>query len=248
MAIWFDILNKDNGERAEIYIYGAIVNAKWDPADPEVTPIDFKQELDAVKSAKDIDLYVNSPGGNVFAGMAIYHMLKRLEANVVGHVDGIAASISSVILMAAKKIIAPKTSMMLAHKPLVSGFMYGNAKDLRKISDELDKVEELIVNAYGEKTGIKSEKIREIMEKDTYMTGEEAVNEGFADALDENTQISASVDNEFVVVNQKKFEIRNYVKLPIDKVKNLFVPESFSQKKEVIDYSIIENQLKLINL
>jgi ATP-dependent Clp protease, protease subunit len=248
---WFSIINKDNGTTGEIYIYGAIVDEKWYENDPDVTPVEFKEQLDQLRDAKMIDLYVNSPGGNVWAGMAIYHMLKRHGAYVTGHVDGVAASISSVLLMSADKIIAPKTSMMLAHKPLIAGYVYGNANDFRKLSDDLDKVEEVIVNAYVEKTGLKAETIREIMEKDEYMTGEEAVNSGFADAIDDSTVIMASVENEVAVINGRTFNVKDYRKLPVEKVKNIFAPKQIKCKDKNVDAALkyYENKLSysLIN-
>jgi ATP-dependent Clp endopeptidase proteolytic subunit ClpP len=225
MSKWFDIVNKGNGEADEIYIYGAIVDEKWDETDPEVTPIEFQLKLQAVIN-KDVKIFINSPGGNVFAGLAIYHMLKRHPANKTCYVDGMCASISSVIAMACNKIVAPKTSLMLVHKPLIAGYVYGNAIDLRTFAEELDKVETVIVEAYTAKTGLTAEKIREVMEKDAYMTGEEAVSLGFADVLDDSKKFKASIDNDQITINNQSMSIKNYKGFPVDKFKNLFIQEA----------------------
>ena len=225
MSKWFNFVNKDNGETAEIYIYGAIVDYKWDETDPEVTPIEFRDKMLEIQNAKTLKLFINSPGGNVFAGLSIYHMLKRHVANKTCYVDGIAASISSVIAMACDKIVIPKTAMMLVHKPLIDGWVTGDADTFRSIADDLDKVEVPIVEAYAAKTGLTADKIREIMAKDAYMTGEEAVNLGFADALDESKKIKASIDGDNVIVNGQTFNLKSYKDFPVDKFKNLFVQE-----------------------
>lgn len=222
---WFNFVNKDNGETAEIYIYGAIVDYKWDETDPEVTPIEFRDKMLEIPNAKTLKLFINSPGGNVFAGLSIYHMLKRHAANKTCYVDGIAASISAVIAMACDKIVIPKTAMMLVHKPLINGWVTGNADTFRSIADDLDKVEVPIVEAYVAKTGLNADKIREVMAKDAYMTGEEAVNLGFADVLDENKKIKASIDGDNVIVNGQTFNLKSYKDFPVDKFKNLFVQE-----------------------
>jgi ATP-dependent Clp protease protease subunit len=226
MSKWFDIINKDNGESADIYISGAIVDYKWDEADPEVTPVEFRDKLEEIKDAKTIRLFVNSPGGNVFAGLSIYHMLKRHPANKIGYVDGIAASISSVIMMACDKIVIPKTAIMLVHKPLIAGCFVANANDLRRLVDDLDKMEVSIVEAYVAKTGLTAEKIREVMEKDAYMTGEEAVSLGFADTLDDKKTIKATIDDGNLTINGQTLNFKNYKDFPVDKFKNLFVPEN----------------------
>lgn len=250
MSVWFNFVNKGETLTTEIYIYGAIVDYKWDETDPEVTPVEFRDELEKAKDAKTIHLFVNSPGGNVFAGLSIYNMLKRHPANKIGHVDGIAASISSVILMACNKIISPKTAMMLVHKPLIAGFVVGNANDLMRIAGDLDKVEIPIIEAYVGKTGLKAEKIKEIMEKDAYMTGEESVNSGFADSIDDSKSFTAAIDSQNVIVNGQTHSIKNFHNFPIDKAKSIFLSEKTevsNEKSPKPEYSMMEYQLMLNN-
>jgi ATP-dependent Clp protease protease subunit len=249
MAKWFNIVDKAEEESADIFIYGAIVDDGWKWYETEITPMDFKTELDKTKDRKTLNLYVNSPGGNVFAGMAIYHMLDRHSANKIGHVDGIAASISSVILMACNKILCPKTAMMLVHKPMGGLLGYFNADQLLEIASELDKVQVPIVEAYIKKTGMKSEKIIEVMKKNTYMTAQEAVDNGFADGFDEGKNIKASIDGDTAIVNGQTFDLKNFKDFPVDKFKNVFVKEEPKKepKKVAVDYSYFENKLKFAN-
>ncbi len=234
---WFRFVNVDNGEKAEIYIYGYIVDQKWDPSDPDVTPIEFRDELAKFPNAKNIDIYMLSGGGNVFAGMAIYHMLKRHPANITVYNDGIIASISSVISMAADKIIMPRTSMTLIHKPLLAGLFVANADDLLELAAELDKVEFSIIEAYKQKTGLSDTKIKEIMRKDEYMNAEEAIELGLADVFDDSKDIKASIEDNNVVINGISIDISNFKDFP----KNQF--KTAEKPLEKPDFSLFEAQI-----
>lgn len=123
---------------------------------------------------KNLNIYINSGGGSVFAGMAIYNMLKRHEGFKTVYVDGVAASIASVIALAGDKVIIPANAYFMIHKPWTSGD--GNANDFREIADILDKLEEGILNVYKEHLvdGVDIETIREMVANETWMTGEEA--------------------------------------------------------------------------
>jgi ATP-dependent Clp protease protease subunit len=235
MKPWYRIENKDGGEQAEIYIYGYIVDQKWNEADPDVTPTDFKDELDKLANVKRIDLYVNSGGGNVWAGLAIYHMLARHPAEKIGHVDGIAASIASVILMACDTVLAPRTSMMLVHKALIAGIVVGNSDDFMQIAGELEKVDTVIIEAYAKKTGLKPQKIAEIMAKDTYMTAEEAVDLGFADDYDEETQIQASIRGDKLLINGVRFDMNRFKNFPRERF------QASKQPKKAIETELSEH-------
>ena len=215
---WFRFKNVDNGEKAEIYIYGYIVDEKWDPADPDVTPIDFRDELAKFSNVKNLDIYINSDGGNVFAGMAIYHMLKRHTANVTVYNDGMVASIASVISMAADKIIMPKTAMTLVHKPLIAGCFIANADDFLELAEMLDQVEQPIVEAYKSKTGLSEDQIKLILREGGYMNAEQAVKLGFADAFsNSDKEVNASIDGDNLIVNGVVIDIGNYKDFPKDR-------------------------------
>lgn len=183
---------KKEEKSAELLLYGEISSTSW--WGDEVTPKQFKEDLDNLGDIDTLNIYINSGGGDIFAGQAIYSMLKRHNANKTVYVDGLAASIASVIAMAGDKIVIPKNAMIMIHKAWTG--MYGNANDFRKIADDLEKIEEGIIATYEEKTGLEKEKIKEMMDKETWMTAEEAFENGFADEIEEEKKIAASINKE----------------------------------------------------
>ena len=168
--------NSDN--TADLHIYGDIVSdsfSKWQ--DEDKYPMEIKNFLDEVKG-KDLNIYINSGGGSVFAGMAIYNMLKRHDGFKTVHVDALAGSISSVIAMSGDKIIIPSNAYFMMHKPLC--MVFGNANDMQEYIDILNKLEDGIINVYMEnvKEGIDEKTIRNMVNdkggSGTWMTGAEA--------------------------------------------------------------------------
>lgn len=195
---------KDKG--AELHLYGPISSTTW--WGDEVTPAQFKADLDALGDVSEISVFINSDGGDVFAGQAINSMLKRHSATVTVYVDGLAASIASVIAMAGDKVIMPSNAMMMIHNPW--SFAIGNSEDMRKMADDLDKIAESIVAAYREKTGLSDEEIKAIMDKETWLTAEEAVEKGFADEIEESKKIAASLDGDFFIFNGLKMDLSRF--------------------------------------
>lgn len=199
-------LNKDNQKEAEILLYGAIGDdGYWD----EVTSKEFVEELKANEDAATINVRINSPGGDVFAGQAIYSALKRCKSQIVVYVDGLAASIASLIAMAGDKVIMPKNSMMMIHKPWTC--MAGNANDMREQADTLDKVEESLVVAYVDKTGKTEDEIKALLSDETWLTATEALEMGFADEIEE-TEVKALIKDNCLEINGQKFNIKDYKK------------------------------------
>lgn len=129
--------------------------------------------MDSVKN-KDLNIYINSSGGNVFAGLAIYHMLKRHEGKKTVYVDGVAASIASIIAMAGDEIHIPKNAYLMIHRSWIC--TVGNKNDLLDTISMLEKTDLNMADIYQEKTieGITSEKILELMDNETWLTGIEA--------------------------------------------------------------------------
>lgn len=161
---------------ADLYFYGDIVSSWWGAwDDTDQYPEKVKNFLDEVKD-KELNIYVNSGGGSVFAGMAIYNMLKRHQGHKTVYVDGLAGSIASVIALAGDKVIIPSNAYMMIHKPWT--FTYGNAKELRDQADVLDTIEVGIMNVYQEnlKDGVDIETIKELVNNETWLTGDEASN------------------------------------------------------------------------
>ncbi|HDZ3664577.1 TPA: Clp protease ClpP, partial [Mannheimia haemolytica] len=207
MKTWFNIQAKAN-DTAEISIFDEI--GFWG-----VTAQQFAKDLKALgNNLKQINLHIHSPGGDVFDGIAIYNLLKNHPANKTVYIDGLAASMASVIAMAGDEIIMPENAMMMIHKPW--GIQGGDADDMRKYADLLDKVESTLIMAYVAKTGKYETDLAEMLKEETWLTGKECVEQGFADKLAEPLVAMACIQS-------KKLE--DYTKMP-DKIKNmLFAPQ-----------------------
>lgn len=167
--------------RGELMLYGEISDVSW--WGDEVTPVQFQQDLAALGELDRLDIYINSPGGDVFAGFTIYNIIKRCAAEVVAHVDGLAASAASIVCMAANKIVMPKNATMMIHN--ASTYTYGNKEKIRKLAEELERIDGQIADIYTQKTGLQSERVAEMMAAETWMSGEEAYAMGFCDEMDD---------------------------------------------------------------
>ena len=169
-------IKNQQGERAEIYITGDIVDDCWNYGwanDPNVYPMNIKKMLDEVKG-KDIDVYINSGGGHIFAGVAISHMLSRHDGKTRAIIDGIAASAASVIAFGCDEIEMPRNSYLMIHKPMCSCF--GNSDELLKTAEWLDVLQKGILETYMAKAneGITEDQINELVNAETYFTGDQA--------------------------------------------------------------------------
>lgn len=181
---WYSIKAKAN-DTAEISIYDEI--GFWG-----VSAASFAQDLKSCgNNLKQINLHIHSPGGDVFDGIAIYNLLKNHPANVTVFIDGLAASMASVIAMAGNEVIMPENAMMMIHKPW--GIQGGDAEDMRKYADLLDKVENTLIPAYATKTGKTPEELAEMLSAETWLNGKECVEQGFADKLAEPLVAMASI-------------------------------------------------------
>lgn len=181
---WYSIKAKAN-DTAEISIYDEI--GYWG-----ITAKSFSKDLKALgNNLKQINLHIHSPGGDVFDGIAIYNLLKNHPANVTVYIDGLAASMASVIAMAGNEVIMPENAMMMIHKPW--GIQGGDAEDMRKYADLLDKVENTLIPAYASKTGKTPEELAEMLSAETWLNGKECVEQGFADKLAEPLVAMASI-------------------------------------------------------
>ncbi len=161
---------------ADLFFYGDIVSESWisEWYEDDMCPKDVQKFLDELEEVKNINIHLNSGGGSCNGGMAIYNQLKRYDCSITTYIDGIAASIASVIAMAGDKIVMPENALLMIHKPLTwSG---GNADQLRKDADILDTYQKSILSIYMTKTkeGITEEQINEMINKETWLTGKEA--------------------------------------------------------------------------
>lgn len=158
-----------------MFLNGTIAEESW--FDDDVTPQLFRDELNA--GSGDITVWINSPGGDCIAAAQIYNMLMEYKGNVIVKIDGIAASAASVIAMAGTKVCVSPVSMLMIHNP--SAGIYGNTAVMQKAIEMLDEVKESIVNAYEIKTGMSRAKISHLMDAETWMDANSAVEMGFAD-------------------------------------------------------------------
>ena len=171
-----------------LYLDGTIADESW--WDDDVTPRMFKDEL--LSGDGDIVVWINSPGGDCVAASQIYAMLMDYPHDVTVKIDGIAASAASVIAMAGTKVLMAPTSLMMIHNPLTVAI--GDTEEMQKAIAMLDEVKESIINAYEIKTGQSRAKISHLMDGETYMNANKAVELGFADGILEDAKRDHSED------------------------------------------------------
>lgn len=167
---------EDNQGRT-LRIEGQIADETW--FGDEVTPKLFKEDLMA--GTGDITLWINSPGGDVFAAAQIYNMLMDYSGNIYVHIDGLAASAASVIAMAGTRVSMSPVAMMMIHNPLTVAI--GDSREMQKAIDMLSEVKESIINAYELRTNMSRTKLSHLMDAETWFNAKKAVELGFADDI-----------------------------------------------------------------
>ena len=183
---------------ADLCFFGDINSeslGEWQKYYPEdKAPQDVKEFLDQLENVSKINVHINSGGGSVFGGIAIYNMLKRFDAEITVYVEGLAASIASVIAMAGDKIIIPANAQMMIHKP--SSCAGGNADEMRKEADILDGCQKVILTTYMEhaKEGVTEEQINDLINAETWKNGEEW-QEYFDIEVSESSQAAAAASD-----------------------------------------------------
>ncbi|WP_347135708.1 head maturation protease, ClpP-related [[Clostridium] symbiosum] len=168
---------RNEGEPAVLVLNGEISDETW--FGDEVTPKLFRADLD--KCQGDISVWINSPGGDVFAAAQIYNMLMDYPHNVTVKIDGLAASAASVIAMAGTEVQMSPVAMMMIHNPMTVAI--GDSAEMQKASAMLDEVKESIMNAYEIKTGLSRIKISHLMDAESWFNAKKAVELGFADKI-----------------------------------------------------------------
>ena len=180
----FEVVAKADSSEVDIFLYDHIVSseeeAEWWGG---VAPESFVKAVYAVDPAHTINLRVNSPGGSVFAARAMEQALRAHKGKVVVHIDGLAASAATFVSMAGDEIVMAKGAMFMIHKAWTG--MWGNAEDLRKEADLLDKIDGTLAETYAEKTGKDVAEITEWMAAETWFTAQEALEAGFATSIAE---------------------------------------------------------------
>ena len=171
------VTNNDEKTERILTLSGVIAEESW--FDDEVTPKIFRDEL--MSGEGDITVWINSPGGDCIAAAQIYNMLLEYKGNVTIKIDGIAASAASVVAMAGNKVIMSPVSMLMIHNPMTMAA--GDTTEMKKAISMLTEVKESIINAYELKTGMSRDKIAKLMDAETWMDANKAVELGFADEI-----------------------------------------------------------------
>lgn len=178
-----------------LYLNGTIAEESW--YEDEITPKLFKEEL--MSGTGDITVFINSPGGDCVAAAQIYNMLMDYKGNVTVKIDGIAASAASVIAMAGTRVLMSPVSLMMIHNPLTVAI--GDSEEMKKAIDMLGEVKESIINAYELKTGLSRAKLSHMMDSETWMNAQKALELGFADGIlfqnDDSVSDFSNAENSF---------------------------------------------------
>lgn len=216
MQRWFKLFNQHAGKRlwevraqdgdpkkGELLIYGPIFSEKifsW-----EVAPRELIEEIEALGDIDELWVRINSPGGDAFAGLTINNILRRQKAEVIAHIDGMAASAASVIAMGADRIIMPANSLMMIHKAWT--FTLGNADELREQAAALDKVDGAVVASYMQHATVEQSEIDAMLASgDTWLSPEEALEMGLATEIESETEVAASLRDGKIVVNGMEWD------------------------------------------
>lgn len=185
-------VNNEADKAAEIYICGPIGGSYWD--DSGMTEKEFRDAIKDIPAAKPITVHINSEGGSVSDGIGIYNALRSRGEAVTTVVDGYAVSIASIIALAGHKVISPKSSIWMIHEPWT--MCQGDSEEMLRAAEMLDKHGDMLAAIYGDRTDKTKAEARELMKSETWMTGEEAVANGFADEMPEEVapQALAALD------------------------------------------------------
>ena len=203
LNMWNLTKNKDNS--ADLILYGDIGDSWLD----DVSSKNIANELKDL-DVSTINLRINSGGGDVFAAIAISNLLKNHKANVIAHIDGLAASAATIITSACDKVIMPKNALFMIHNPWT--VVGGEAKDMIKTAEQLDKVKNSIINTYKSKTNLEIEEISKLMDEETWLDPYEAKEKGFIDEISDEENIEV-IENKLIV---------NSIALDFSKFKNSY--------------------------
>ena len=219
-------MSVNDKDELDIYIYDQIGDYWGNSYSPKDLLEDIKAE-----SFNNINLYINSPGGDVFDGVAIYNILQRVKSDknikIDVHVDGMAASIASIIAMVGDNIYMPANSMLMIHNPWT--YAAGNAIELRKTAEELDKICDSMKTIYLKRFNQTDEKLTELLDSETWLSADEALEYGLCDEVLEEVKIAAKFDD-------KAF--RNYKNVPdafLNAKNKEKLPEMDSETKAMIE-------------
>lgn len=222
---WNWVKNEDG---RTLFLDGVIAEETW--FGDEVTPKQFKSEL--FNESGDISIWINSPGGDVFAASQIYNMLMDYKGHVTVKIDGIAASAASVIAMAGEEVLMSPVSMMMIHNPMTIAF--GDTAEMKKAIQMLSEVKEGIINAYELKTSLPRTKLSNLMDAESWFNSKKAMELGFADGILFANESDKASPEEGIIYSQMAVVNSFLHKLPQ------------KEKKTGTDISILDKRLELL--
>ncbi len=208
---------------AELYLYGEIVSEEpWFTEDC-ISYRNFVNELKNLGDCKNITVYINSGGGDVFAANAVYSQLKKHPANINVEIEGICASAATVVAMAGDTIRAEKNSLIMIHNPSVALMGYFDADALSRYQNSVNAVKRSIIEAYLSRIDKTEDELSVLMSNETWYTGKEALEEGIIDEVYENSENSNFlnfVNERFAVANNFICDIEHFKNFPKEKIKD----------------------------
>ena len=220
---WYNIQNKA-GKPADVYIFDEI----------GTYGITAQEFITDIKDLKDtpINLRINSLGGDVFDGMAMYNVIKRREAKTTVYIEGIAASIATIISLGADEVVMAENSLFMIHNAW--GGTMGEAKDMRKSADTLDKISNELTDIYRKKTGLSYDALAEMMDEETWLNANEALEMGFIDTISDSIKVAAKYDvSKFKNITQEEIQNKLSININNKKMTNE-LKEWFNNKVEEI--------------
>ena len=232
---WYNIQNKAS-ETADIYIFDEIGTYG-------VTAQDFIGEIKELKNTP-INLRINSLGGDVFNGMAIYNVIKKREAKTTVYIEGIAASIATIIALGADEVVMSENSLFMIHNAW--GGTMGDAKDMRKSAETLEKISTELTEIYMKKTGLSYDVVSNMMDEETWLNSEEAYELGFVDTISDAIKVAAKYDvSKFKNITNEQVQNKLNININNRKMTNE-LKEWFNNKVEEI-VTAVKGDVKVSN-
>lgn len=236
---WKNQADEDGAEARVLELYGTIAEESW--FDDDITPAQFKEELFA--GSGPVTVWINSPGGDCIAASQIYTMLMDYKDDVTVKVDGIAASAASVIAMAGTKVLMAPTALMMIHNPATIAM--GDHEDMQKAIEMLDEVKESIINAYEIKTSLSRAKLSHLMDAETWMNANKAVELGFADGILEDEKTAEVVIPAYAFYRKTvQAALMNKISARVKPVQKADIPAP-AQQEEPMGRSVDELKARL---
>lgn len=230
---YYQLAKQDN--KATLQIFGDIVDDVYEDG---VCALSIAYELEQLGEVDEIDVYINSYGGSVAQGFSIYNQLKNHPAKVRTICNGFACSIASVIFLAGDERIMQGASLLMIHNPFC--MTMGNADELRKTADDLDKMAQVSIDLYCQATGLDESTIKDMMDKETWLSASDALDLGFAT----NVATKNDKDELLTVVQSVRTNLVNRI---LNNQQMMVQEEPQEEPQEEVPNNALENFLKIFN-